>query len=455
MEGNHMKEEFLRNNNEKKGKKIDLGKESILKIFIYYAIPSILGMMAMTSAGIIDGVFVGNFVGSDALAAINLSMPLLNVFYGIAVMVAMGGATLANIKRGEKNIKESNNFFTITIYLILAIGAIATFLGIFYSEKFAILLGAQTDTYKLVANYLRLISVFFIPFLSTFTLDMFIRNDGFPMFPIICTVSGSIINIILDYILIAEFNMGISGAAVATGLSQVIPAAIMVIFIIVKSSWKLIKPNFKIKIIGAMLFNGSSELLSNISVGISGYIFNLIIMKEIGTIGVAAYSVANYAAMIAVAIFFGIASAIGPGVSFNKGGGNSNRVISFRRHGVAISLLFGVILSIGLITFGEKIVIMFVGNDPKVKILAIHIIKFYAVAMILMGINIVSSMYYTAINEPMISATIASFRSLIALIAGVVILPMIFGQNGIWISIVFAEIIALFITIYYFRKKPC
>lgn len=455
MEENSIKEETLKDKNKKKEKKVDLGKESVLKIFIYYAIPSILGMIAMTSAGIIDGVFVGNFVGADALAAINLSMPLLNVFSGIAVMVAMGGATLANIKRGEENIKESNNYFTITIYLILTIGVIATFFGFFYSEKFAILLGAQTDTYRLVSNYLRLISVFFIPFLATFTLDMFIRNDGFPSFPIICTVSGSVLNIILDYVFIAKFNMGLSGAAIATGLSQVIPAIIMTIFIIVKSSWKLIKPNFQIKIIGTMLFNGSSELLSNISVGISGYIFNLIIMKEIGTIGVAAYSIANYAAMIAIAIFFGIASAIGPGVSFNKGSGNSARVISFRRHGVIINLVFGVILSIALITFGEKIVTMFVGNDLKVQVLAIHIIRFYAVAMIFMGINVVSSMYYTAINEPMISATIASFRSLIALIIGVIVLPMIFGQNGIWASIVFAEIITLFITIYYFRKKPC
>ncbi|MEG2919443.1 MAG: MATE family efflux transporter [Clostridium sp.] len=440
---------------DKKVSKIDLGKDNVIKIFFYYAIPSILGMIAMSSAGIIDGIFVGRFVGPEALAAINLSMPPIYLFYGIAVMISLGGATLANIKRGEGNTKESNNFFTITIVLTLALGILATVVGTLFSENIAGMLGAGSDTKELVATYLRIISIFYIPYLATFTLDMFLRNDGFPVFPIICTISGSIMNVILDYILIGDFKMGITGAALATGIAQVIPMIIMAVFLIIKSSWKFVKPSFHIKVILAMLFNGSSELLSNISVAISAFIFNIIIMKEIGTMGVAAYSVANYAAMIAIAIFFGIASAINPGVSFNKGSEDVKRVLAFKKVGITFSLICGVILAFGLITFGENIVEMFVGEDGAVKELSIHIIRFYSVAMILMGVNVVSSMYYTAINEPLISAVIAASRSLVFLTLGVVFLPMVFGQNGIWASIVFAEVMTLFITLWCFKKKPC
>lgn len=442
-------------NNKKKKSKIDLGKDNVIKVFFYYAIPSIIGMIAMSSAGIIDGVFVGQFVGPEALAAINLAMPPIYLFYGIAVMISLGGATLANIKRGEGNIKESNNFFTMTIGLTLLLGTIATIVGVFFSGNIAGMLGAGQDTHELVATYLEVIAIFYIPYLATFTLDMFLRNDGFPVFPIVCTISGSIMNVILDYILIGELKMGIGGAALATGIAQVVPMVIMATFLIIKSSWKFVKPSIHIKIIGAMLFNGSSELLSNISVAISGFMFNIIIMKEIGTVGVAAFSVANYAAMIATAIFFGIASAINPGVSFNKGSGDLKRVLAFKKVGIIFSLICGVILAVGLITFGENIVHMFVGGDAEVKELSNHIVRFYAIAMILMGINIVSSMYYTAINEPLISAIIAASRSLVFLIIGVIVLPMIFGQNGIWASIVFAEVMTLFITVWCFKKKPC
>ncbi|MEG0132548.1 MAG: MATE family efflux transporter [Clostridium sp.] len=438
----------------RKKEKINLGKDSVVKIFFHYAIPAIIGMIAMTSAGIIDGIFVGQVVGANALAAINISMPLFNVISGIGVMIAMGGATLANIKRGEENLKESNNFFTITVFLIVAIGAITTIVAVFFSDGIANLLGAKSDTHELVSNYVRIISIFIIPFLGAFTLDMFLRNDGFPVLPIVCTISGSIINIVLDYVLIAKFDMGITGAALATGVAQVIPVIAMMLVILIKSSWRFVKPNFKFTIIRDMLFNGSSELLSNISVGVSGLIFNIIIMREIGTMGVAAYSVANYAAMIAIAIFFGIATAINPGVSFNRGSRDFKRVLLFRKIGIIASLVCGVILAGGLLVFGDSIVYMFVGDNPEVRGIAVHIIKFYAVAMLIMGVNVVSSMYYTAINEPLISAIIAASRSLVFLIGGVIFLPMIIGENGIWTSIVFAEIATLFITIYFFKKKP-
>lgn len=440
--------------NEKNNNKIDLAQDSVVKIFMYYAIPAILGMLAMTSAGIIDGIFVGQVVGAEALAAVNLALPLLNIFYGIGIMVAMGGATLANIKRGESEVGQSNNLFTITLILLGVISIIATLCGVIFSDGMAVMLGAQDETKELVSTYIRIIGIFFIPFLGSFALDMFLKNDGFSIFPIIASIMGALTNIILDFVFIVVLDQGIGGAALATGIGYTVPTIMMLVVVLLKSSWKIVKPHFNLKVIGEMLFNGSSELLSNVSVGISGFIFNLIIMKEIGTMGVAAYSVANYAAWIAMAVYWGIASAIHPGVTYNKGSGNESRVLSFRKVGILFSLVMGVLLAGALVIWGEKIVYLFVGNNPEVTELAVRIIYFYAIAMSITGVNVVASMYYTAINEPILSATIAALRSLVVLVISVMVLPMLIGENGIWASIIVAEVVTLIVSLYCFKKKP-
>lgn len=438
----------------KKRGKIDLGKDNVLKIFLCYAIPAILGMVSMTSAWLIDGIFVGQFVGSEAVAAINLSMPILNFLFGVGMMISIGGGTLANIKRGEGDIHESNNFYTVTFLMVTTISILATMICILFSREIATLLGASGSTTSLVSSYLFLSSIFFIGFIGNAALDMFLRSGGFPVFPIVCTTLGSAINIVLDYLFIAKFKIGLSGAALATGASQVIPMIAMLIFIIKKSSWNFVKPHFDMKAIREMLFNGSSELLSNVSVAISGFLFNILIMRSLGVMGVAAFSVANYIATVAMSVYWGVASAIGPGVSFNKGMGDNKRVRKFKRVGVITSLILGLVLALVIFSKGTPIAEIFVGDDIEVINLAVHITKFYGIAIIIMGINIVASMYYTSINEPLISIIIASLRSLIVLIVGLFTLPFIFGDNGLWLSLILAEVVTLIIVFYYFKKKP-
>lgn len=442
------------NSKEKKGSKIDLGKDNVLKIFLYYAIPAILGMVAMTSAWLIDGIFVGQFVGSEAVAAINLSMPILNFLFGIGMMISVGGGTLANIKRGEGDIHESNNFYTVTFLMVTIISILATIICILFSREIAALLGASGSTISLVSSYLFISSIFFIGFIGNAALDMFLRSGGFPVFPIVCTTLGAVINIVLDYLFIAKFKMGLNGAAFATGASQIIPMIAMLIFIIKKSSWNFVKPYFDMKAIREMLFNGSSELLSNISVAISGFLFNILIMGSLGVMGVAAFSVANYIATVAMSVYWGVASAIAPGVSFNKGSGHNKRVMAFKRVGIITSLVLGLILALVIFSKGSSIAKIFVGDDIEVINLAVHITKFYGIAIIIMGINIVASMYYTSINEPLISIIIASSRSLIVLVVGLFTLPLIFGDNGLWLSLICAEIVTLCIVVYYSKKKP-
>ncbi|ONI41085.1 hypothetical protein AN639_12885 [Candidatus Epulonipiscium fishelsonii] len=283
---------------------------------------------------------------------------------------------------------------------------------------------------------------------------MFLRNDGFPNFPIICVGSGSILNVILDYLFIAVLEWGIAGAAMATGMAQLLPMLAMGIFIIKKSTWKFVKPTYKVEDIKYIIFNGSSEMFSNISVGISGFLFNIIIMKEIGTKGITAYTISIYAITIAIAIFYGIANAIAPGVSFNRGKGDKNRVCSFRNIGVLTNLLIGIFLCVILFLFGDKLAYLFVGENEVIRELAVRINMFAAVSLTIAGVNIVASMYYTSINQPLISVIIAISRSLVMLIVGLFVLPYIMGQDGIWASYIFAEVTTLLIVLYYFKKRP-
>lgn len=436
-----------------KTKTINLGEGSIAKIFFHYVIPSIIGMLAMTTAGIIDGIFVGRYVGSEGLAAINLVMPLVNLYAGIGIMIGTGGATLANIKRGNNKIVEANNLFTVTIIILVVISVLGTLITLGFTKPLVFLLGANEAISGMMSNYLFILSIFFIFFIMAFTLDMFIRNDGKPVFSVVVLVCGSIINIILDYVFVAKLGWGLKGAALATGISQALPVAILFGYIVLKSGWKFQKPVFDFKSIKNMFYNGSSEMVNEISAGITAYIFNLVIMSRIGVYGVAAFTIAQYANMIAVALFFAIAEAIHAGVSFNTGAKKFDRVIKFRKIAMRASIVLSILMWGLFFFFGQDVVSVFAKENSELINLSYNILICINYAFIFMGINIIASMYFTAINCPKQSILIAISRSLIGLILGIAILPSIFGNTGIWLSILFAETLTLLPVVLMLKKR--
>lgn len=436
-----------------KTKTINLGEGSIPKIFFHYVIPSIIGMLAMTTAGIIDGIFVGRYVGSQGLAAINLVMPLVNLYAGIGIMIGTGGATLASIKRGNNQLAEANNLFTVTIIILVVISVFGTLITLGFTKPLVFLLGANEAVSGMMSNYLFILSIFFIFFIMAFTLDMFIRNDGKPVFSVVVLICGSIINIILDYVFLAKLGWGLKGAALATGISQALPVAILFGYIVLKSGWKFQKPVFKLKSIKNIFYNGSSEMVNEISAGITAYIFNLVIMSRIGVDGVAAFTIAQYANMIAVALFFAIAEAIHAGVSFNTGAKKFDRVIKFRKIAMRASIVLSILMWGLLFFFGQDVVSVFAKENSELINLSNNILICINYAFIFMGINIIASMYFTAINCPKQSILIAISRSLIGLILGIAILPSILGNTGIWLSILFAETLTLFPVIFMLKKR--
>lgn len=430
---------------------IDLGSDKIPKIFWKYAVPSILAMLAQSTAGFIDSVFIGRYIGSDGLSAITLIMPVIMLLGGVGTMVAIGGTTLAGIHKGKEDFEKSNNYFNVTIVLLSIAAVTATIFLIALSGNFASLLGAKGKVAKFMMEYTKTLALFFLPFLLTFAFSFFLKLDGKPVEVVVVILSGTVINIILDYLLVGVLGLSMKGAALATGISQLIPWVLMLYFIKFKSSWEFSVPVFRIKEIWAMLFNGSSELLSMAAASIAGLIYNMIIIKKIGIHGVAAYAVAIQITTISTSVFYGFAEAIQSAVSFNLGADKLNRVKKLRNISIQANLASGVILCAVSLIFGEGIASIFIKEQGTIE-MAAYILDFYAVAFILSGVNITLATYYTAVNSPVLSGLLAMSRSLIALGLGLIMLPLIFGNQGIWMAVIFAEVATVIVGVVCMRR---
>jgi putative MATE family efflux protein len=431
---------------------IDLGRDAPLKIFIHYAVPAVLSMVAMILAYIIDGIFIGRYVGQHGLAAVNLTFPIFSFYSGVSVMVGTGGITLANIKRGENNRREANNLFTVTnaILLLFGLGSIA--LGMSSLETLLSFFDAEAETKQQLYDYLIILFPFFPAFMLTYSLDMFVRSDGKPTLAVLCVAGGSAINVALDYLLVARMGWGIKGAAYATGAAQLLPTGILSVYILIWSRWKLVIPRWRLRELAAMCYNGLSEMVNEFSIGIATLVFNIIILKRLGSMGVAAFSIALYISTIALAVYLGLSQAIHPGISFNLGARQLNRVHRLRNLGVGTSFGFSILLMAVIFYFREPMAALFAKDNTLLIRQSSEIIFFYNFAFLFMGVNICISLYFTAINRPAQSALISLWRSLLGVMAGLALLPLFLGDTGIWLSPFFAESITVILGAYYLWK---
>jgi len=421
-------------------KSIDLKKDSVNKIFWYFAIPSVLAIITQSTAGFIDSIFVGKYVGTDGLTSITLVMPIIMLLAGIGTMLSIGGVALSGIHKGAGDEKKSNHFFVLTTLLVLIASLLGTIIIWLSIDKFGSMLGAKGTTLTYIIDYAKTLSIFFVCFLLNFSFTFFIKLDGRPVLVIISVLIGTLINIVLDYIFIKEFNWGMQGAALATGLSQLIPFFIMVYIVIKHTSWKFVKIKINAKDIKDIAFNGSSELLSMGSASITGFVFNYLIAKYIGLEGVAAFSVSLQVSSIATGVFYGFSEAISSPVSFNIGAKEHMRVKSFRKKSCLSNFISGLVIISIIYLFNDSIVSIFI-RDDSIKDIASHILTIYTSAYVLYGVNISIITYFTAINSPIVSCLLSIIKSLAAPIIGMYLLPVFLGDYGLFYSILFAEVI--------------
>lgn len=424
-------------------------------IFLKYVIPSILGLLAISSASIVDGYFIGNYVGAVGLASINISYPITTVLFGLSLMFAVGSSVMVGKLMGEKKINEASNIFTKSIISVSIISIFVCLLLFFNIGNILDLLNVQDELREKTFQYLPIL-LMFLPFLMiAIVLDYFVRVDENPNLSFIALLLSSIINIILDYVFIVKYDLGLNGAAYATGISQV-----TIIFILLphffskKATLKLTKPIGSWVSIFKAAKNGASEFINESSAGITVLIFNYIMLQKFGTSGVAAYTIIGYFIMISVMVSFAIADGVQPIISKNFGALYFNRIKSFLKLAFFSVLIIEGIITLLVLLIPETLINIFLEtSELRTKEITIEFITYAWPAFLFLGLNIVITSYLTSIQKPIYSVIIAVMRSLILPILFIVTLPYTFGNSGIFMALAVSEFLTFLIAISFFIKN--
>lgn len=426
-----------------------------LILFFKYAIPSILSLLAISSASIVDGYFIGNYVGSIGLATINISHPMLTILFGFALMFSVGSSVIVGKLMGENKKDEISNIFTKSIISISIIGIFLCLLIYFNLETFFNLFKVENILKEKTLLYLPII-LFFLPFLMTaIVLDYFVRVDENPTLSFLALFLSALTNIILDYLFIVKFDFGLSGAAYATGISYVIIIVILIPhFFSKKTSLKLIKPKGSWFNIINTLKNGFSEFINESSIGITVLVFNYIMLKNFGTQGVASYTIIGYLIMISILLSFAISDSMQPIFSKNYGARNFNRMKSFFKIASISILLIELLMTILILTIPEILINLFLkDSEQETRKITLEFITYAWPAFLFSGLNILITSYLTSIQKASLSAFIAILRSLVLPISAIFILSSIFGNIGIFMALSVSEFITFLIAIKIFMKN--
>ena len=433
---------------------MNVTKDKISSVFFQYSIPSVLGMLAISSASIVDGFFIGNYVGDFGLAAIHITFPIFSLLFGFALMLAIGSSVTSGKLIGEGDIKSASMIFSKTIVCITLFSFITSTILFLNIETILHLFGADENLTKIAIEYLSIMLIF-IPFLMIgVVLDYFVRVDNRPNLAFIALLSSALINVILDWFLIVYLQKGIFGAALATGISQL--ALIFILlphFFSKKATLKFVKPiGSYIQIIKAS-YNGASEFVNEISIGITTLIFNYIMIKNFNIEGIAAFTVINYLLLIGIMISFGISDSLQPIISKNFGAKENKRIEEFLKLSFITASIVGFIMIVLILFIPDTLANIFLEDtNYKTKQIVLNFATFIWIAFLFNGINLVISAYFTAIHRPLHSMIIAVSRSFIFPIFFIFTLPVLFNLNGIFMAIPMAEFITCIIAVILFKK---
>lgn len=419
-----------------------------------FALPTIIANVFMGIYSTIDGVFVANFVGTDALSAVNIVMPLILISLSVGTMFGTGGNALVSKNLGEGKVHEARQNFTLLILSTIIISSIISIVSFIFKEPLLYFLGANNIIYQLCESYAIPVFILLPLALLGILFQMFFISEGKPSINMISSICGGIINIVLDYILIVKFNLGLQGAAIATCLGYSFPSLVGIIYFIknTKGTLHFVKPKFNFKTILISSSNGLSEMISMLSSSIVMVVMNNIMIRLAGTDGVSAISIILYTQALLASIYMGYSIGVSSLISFNFGKNDSNNLKQIYKISIRT------ITSISIITFSialllsKFIISIFASEGTHVFEMAFNGFKIFSISLLFMGLNIFSSGMFTALNNGKISAILSCFRTLIFLLVSLIIFPAIFGVDGVWLAMPISETLSIFMTFYYFNK---
>ncbi len=420
-----------------------------------YALPSIAMMIFTSIYGIVDGFFVSNYVGKMAFTAVNLIYPFLIILGSIGFMLGTGGAALISKTMGENNLKKAKETFSLIIFTSVVLGIILSILGIIFLPQIASLLGAEGEVLTDCILYGKIILMSLPFYILQYEFQCLFSTAEKPKFGLIVTVISGMSNIIFDYLLVAVFSLGLFGAAIATMISQVVGGVIPLIYFFSKNKSLLhfVKFKFDIKSLLKVCSNGSSEFLSNVSSSLISILYNLQLLKYAGENGVAAYGVLMYVSMIFQAIFIGYSIGVSPIVGYHYGAKNTSELKNVFTKSMIVIFITAIIMFICGELLSEPISRIFVNYDDELLQITKNAFRIFSFSFLLSGMSIYGSSFFTSLNNGLISALISFLRTVVFQASAVMILPIFLKLNGIWLSIVVAELMSFIITFTFLIMK--
>lgn len=416
--------------------------------------PSIAMMVFVSIYGVIDGLFVSNFVGKTPFAAVNLVMPFLMVLGALGFMIGTGGSAIVSQTLGEGDKDKANRYFSFLVYVTFILGVVLAVLGEIFLPDIARFLRADESMLPYCVSYGRIIISALPFFMLQNVFQSFFTTAEKPALGFIVTVIAGFTNIIFDAVFVAGLSLGVEGAAVATCMSQAVGTLIPIVYFFRKNNslLRIGKTKCEFKMFLKTCANGSSEFVTNISVSVVSMIYNSRLMDMAGENGVSAYGVIMYVNFIFIAVLSGYAIGIAPVIGYNYGSRNNDELKNVFKKSLFLMAVFGVVLTLLAVGFSHPLAKLFVGYDESLFIMTKNALRIYSIGFIIMGFSIFGSAFFTALGNGIISALISFLRTFIFQIAAVIILPMILDLTGIWLSVPVSELFAFLITIFFFAK---
>lgn len=406
-----------------------------------FTLPSIVMMIFTSVYSIVDGLFVSNIVGKTSFSALNFVMPAIMIIGAVGFMFGVGGSAIVAKALGEGKHEKACRLFSMLVVTVAILGVV---------------LGAEGAMLEEGVLYARILFAAIPFYMLQFEFQSFFIAAEKPQTGLLVTVVSGLSNMLLDWLLMAVFRWGIAGAAIATGMSQIIGVAISVAFFAGSGSGMLrfARPILDWRALGKACTNGSSEFVSNISMSVVGMLYNIRLMEYAGEDGVAAYGVLMYITMIFFAVFIGYANGVAPVVSFHYGARNDAELKNLLRRSLVLIGIFSVLMFAAGEILARPLSKIFVGYDAELTAMSVHALKIYSISFLLSGTAVLGSAFFTALNDGLTSALISFLRTMVFQVATVLIFPLLWGLDGIWFSVAAAEVPAvLLVAIFLIVKR--
>lgn len=428
---------------------IQLSDHFTYKKLLQFTFPSIIMMIFTSIYSVVDGWFVSNYVGKTQFAAVNLIMPVLGILGIFGYMFGAGGSALIAKTLGEQERDKANRLFSLFVYLSIVVSTIMMIFGFIYLPDVAHWLGAEGQLLEDCNTYGRLFIIALPAWMLLFEFQLFFVTAEKPKLGLYITIAAGVTNIILDALFIIVFDWGISGAAIASAIGQTVGGVFPLIYFSRKNTslLKLTRTSFDGKAIIKCCTNGSSELMSGVSMSILGMVYNYQLLKYAGENGVAAFGVIMYVSMIFIATFLGYCSGVAPIFGYHYGAHNSLELKGLLHKSFGIIAIFSLSMFVLSEALAYPISSIFVGYDKELVKMTVLGFRIYSFAFIFMGTSIFCSAFFTALNNGLVSALISFLRTLVFELGAVLLFPLILGINGIWFSVVIAEFMATIVGI--------